>query len=64
MHLLHTALIHTLLSNELDFQGPADGRPRVLDLQQRVMHQMLATPHLDTAQCSDPSRYLRESVHR
>ena len=45
-HLLHAALVDALLADEVHLERPPDGRPRVLHLQQRVVDQVLPTPHL------------------
>ncbi len=55
IHLLDAALIHALLPKELHLERLAHVQPRVLDLQQRVVHQVLPPPHLQ-AQRQQPAR--------
>lgn len=57
-HLLHAALVHALLANELHLQRPAYGHTSILDLQQRVVHKVLPSPHLEVDR-SGPHRVQR-----
>ena len=54
-YLLNAALIHALLPKELYLERLAHVQARVLDLQQRVVHQVLPPPHLQ-AQRQQPAR--------
>jgi len=54
--LLHAALVDALLAQERDAQRPLErmARRRALHLQQRVVHEVLAAPHL--ARAARPAR--------
>ena len=54
-YLLDAALIHALLPKELHLERLAHVQPCVLDLQQRVVHQVLPPPHLQ-AQRQQPAQ--------